>query len=231
MVKYVINKFNQPTFDQKVLLAACEPVLERDRRPSWDQCKLPEFKESMTQKDSHPYEVILAKELQDEITNSDFIAFYHKNSILGEAEKKIKNTLTKKGFLYRHKNRRIYKLATETTKFSSLTNFLYEVPNTVLVMSDKSSGRQINQRAKELLTIDKKMFGYVLMFAFAEDRILRKDELIELSQIPSLDHVRGQVCSTLNHALSTISHNLSHHQTMLSMSLDQLSKHSEKTEE
>lgn len=55
-----VRKPDQPPFDKKVMMAVSEPFTRRDRRPSWEKCRLPEFVEQKKQaaETVHPWEVI-----------------------------------------------------------------------------------------------------------------------------------------------------------------------------
>lgn len=180
------------------------------------------MKKREAEQNHHPLEIILAKELKEEMTSSRFIAFFHRNTMSRESEKLCRNNITKKGFRYRHYNRLVYKLATQDTTFSNISDMLFTIPNTIIVM-DADEDRQVNTAARDLLMQDKKMPGFVLMFAFAEDRFLRKDEIVSLSQMSSIDSDRGKLVSTLSHTSASLSSVLCHHQAMLSLSLQELS--------
>ena len=212
----IANKYREPSYDRKLLLAACEPVIPRDRRPSWDRCKLPEFeaKKQEGQQRVHPYEVILSKELRQEMQDSHLIAVYHMNSMTDEAYKKVKNALQHQDLWMKGLNRRVYRDAIRDTKFSSLEPLLCSVGYTVLVIAKGDANVQT------LLTADKKMPGFIFMFAFLHDRLLYKEQLLAVNERGSLQNVRAQLAGTLNHALASLSAHITHPTSLLSLTLD-----------
>lgn len=222
------RKYEEPQFDQKVLLAACEPILPADRRPSWEQCKLPEFREMMTQEDCHPLEKIWARQLKEEMAKTRFIAFYHTNPMSDLDFKLRHNALFHRGYKLHRKNRMVYELAIKDTKFECLHPYIGRPGCSYTAMAISF---QDKYSIKEILTIDKKLHGLTLLFAFVEDRLVRKDQLIALADLPSLDVMRAQVSATLNHALSSINSTLQYHPSMLAASLQQVVERDSKKEQ
>jgi len=213
------RKYVEPCFDQKVLLAACEPILPANRRPSWERCKLPEFREVMTQKDHHPLEEIWARQLKEQMAKTRFIAFYHTNPMSDLNLRLRHNALFHKGYKLHWKNRMIYELAIKDTKFECLLPYIGRPGCSYTAMAISF---QDKYSIKEILTLDKKLHGLTILFAFVEDRLVRRDQLIALADLPSLDVMRAQVSATLNHALSSINSTLQYHPSMLAASLQQI---------
>lgn len=223
---YIKNTYEEPSYDRKVLLAACEPVIARDKRPSWDKCRLTEFKreqlKNMYPNYVHPYDKLLGDKLKQDMLSAHLIAFYHLNIIKNEDYKVIKNRLQHKDLWLERHNRTILQIAIENTKFSVLFPQLVETRNTVICIAKGDAD------IKTLLQMDKKMPGLTLMFAFVHDRLVRKDELIAYSQLGSLDEVRAQLCATLNHGLASLPAHIAQPTTILSLMLDQYVKREQK---
>lgn len=71
----------------------------------------------------------------------------------------------------------------------------------------------------------KKMPQYLLLFGILEgNHVLRKDQLIEVSNYPSIDHMRGQLISTLNQVMANISSNVQNQSHNLCFNLDSYCK-------
>lgn len=220
------NKYVEPSYDRKLLLAACEPVIPRDKRPAWERCRKSEFERqsaaNMYPNSVHPQDKLLGDKLRQEILSADLIAFYHLNSITQESFTLIKNRLQHKDLWLKCYNRSVYRVAIENSRFETLRPLVCDVPNTAIVIAKGDAD------LKTLLQMDKKMSGFVLMFAFLQDRLVRKDELIAYSQLGSLDEVRAQLCATLNHGLASLPAHIAQPTTMLSLLLDQYVKREQK---
>lgn len=214
------NGYKEPSYDRKLLLAACEPIVPRDRRPSWDTCGLPAFKKAFEEKGrmGNPRQELLAGILKGEIVEAKVIGFFHKNAMTVEDFTKVKNRLEHKELYMKWFNRKIYELAIRDTKFSSMRSILCDQQNTVMVIG------KTRESLKTLMQMEKKMPGFLLMCAFLEDRILRKDELLTYTQIGSLDDMRAQLSATLNHALASLPSHIAHPVAVLSLTLDQYVK-------
>jgi ribosomal protein L10 len=201
-----------------LILAACEPIKSLDRRPNWEKCKQPAFSEANWRNDPHPLEIIYANELKQEMLESKLVAVFHKNAIKAHDMLLAKNALLKKGFKLHSRNHNIYKLASEGTKFDNIgVKWAESGLETVLVTSKEPN-------VAELLKLSKKWHNLFLLYGFVEDRLLRKDELVEYSQMPSLDVMRAQLCHTLDNSAQAVSGNIGHHLTALSHNLEQYVK-------
>ncbi|KAI1297125.1 39S ribosomal protein L10, mitochondrial [Halotydeus destructor] len=214
--KPYIRKFKQPHFDKKLILAASEPIKAIDRRSTWEKCTLYKVDEAMN-RPIHPYEEILAREFQDLMMSSRFVAVYQENSITSEDKRLTKNMLQKKNYTIKHFNRNVYKAGLKDTKYSSIMSTFLEFNKTVIVACPEPEVAQ-------LLAMDKKMFQYVLLFGIVDGQVLRKDQLIEYSQLASLDAMRSSLCFTLESAARSVSDNINHHLVSLSSNLEQLSQ-------
>ena len=217
--------YKEPSYDRKLLLAACEPIIPRDLRPSWDRCGRPAFEAMLKEKKMtrNPREDLLAGILKRDMLEGTLVAFFHVNSVLLEDYTAIKNSLQHKNLWMKKFNRNIYESAIRDTKFASMRSVLCDQPNTVMVIGKG------DEDLKTLIRMEKKMPGFLLMCAFVEDRILRKDEMITYSQIGSLADVRAQLSATLNHALASLPSHITHPATLLSLTLDQYVKREQDT--
>lgn len=212
------RKYKEPDFEKKLMLALSEPMYKLDRRPTYDRCTGIKLRLNLDKwSDPHPWERIIANDLKEELNSAQLIAVFHQNAIKQVDQRAVRNMLFKKGFIFRHCNRMIYYLATHGTKFGALTPLLAEVQNNVVVTSRKAN-------VAELLQLDKKMAEYTLLYAVVHDRLLRKDELVAVSKMPSLDQLRADLCGTLDMPAHMLAGNIGHHLTALSTNLEQYVK-------
>lgn len=212
------RKYKEPDYEKKLMLAVCEPMVQLDRRPMYDKCTGIKLRLNLDKwADPHPWERILANDLRDELSAAQLIAVFHQNAIKQVEQRAVRNMLHKKGFVFRHCNRMVYYLATHETKFATLTPMLSEVQNNVIVTSKSAD-------VAELLKLDKKMHEYTLLYAVVHDRLVRKDELVDISKLPSVDSLRAQLCGTLDHSAQMLSANIGHHLSALSANLEQYVK-------
>lgn len=214
------NGYKEPSYDRKLLLAACEPIIPRDQRPAWEKCTQPEWLagKKVRAETVSPREALLARLLKQEMLEGSIITFYHMNTMPYDSFRSIKNMLQHKDLWLKWFNRRIYELAIRDTKFANLRPLLCDQPNTTMVIVKGDAD------LKALIQLEKKMPGFLLMCAFVEDRIIRKDEVLAYSQLGSLDDVRAQLSASLNHALASLPSHITHPVTLLSLSLDQYVK-------
>lgn len=212
-----IKKFREYDFDKKLLLAACEPVLKRDTRPSWEKCLGPIVESSVLKSEPHPYDVLIGEELKQKISKAQMIVFYHNNVIIKDASIINKNALFDAGFTYEYHNRMVYRLAFENTKFASLVPLMTSVNTNALALSDR-----INVQA--FLEADKKMMNCFVLFAYVYGRLVSKVELLKLAKMPSIKKVQGQLLSTLSAPGSNLASSLNYQLSLLSSGLDARAK-------
>lgn len=62
----LVRKPAQPPFDKKVMMAVSEPFERKDRRPSWERCRLPQFVQQKKEalESVHPWEVIKVRSVR-----------------------------------------------------------------------------------------------------------------------------------------------------------------------
>ena len=70
---------------------------------------------------------------------------------------------------------------------------------------------------------------YLLLFGIIEgNHVLRRDQLAEVANYPSLDHMRGQLVSTLSQVMASINSNVQNSSYNLTLNLDSYCKQLEK---
>lgn len=171
-----------------------------------------------TAEEISPREALLARILREEMLEACAITFYHTNAMSVETFTRIKNMLQHKNLWLKWFNRRIYELAIQDTRFANLRSLLCDQPNTVMLIVKEDVD------LKSLIQLEGKMPGFLMMCAFVEDRIIRKDEILAYSQSGSLDDVRAQLSATLNQGLASLPSHITHPVTLLSLVLDQYVK-------
>ncbi|KAI2796172.1 hypothetical protein RDWZM_007434 [Blomia tropicalis] len=201
------RRYKQPDFRQKLLLAVCEPIFPRDHRPSSEKCfNLTE----LPPKPDHPYDVLLAKDLLDELKNSSIAIIFHQNQMNTNERRLLKNEYEHEGFALRYYNRDIVRIACTETRFKPLNDFAVDYHFTILF------GNKI-EKIPKLIRIAKKYPGVIPIAALLDQRrLLTIKQLETLPELINLDTQRAMLCHTLNVAQQGLLRSLNHHQTELS---------------
>ncbi|XP_015791676.1 39S ribosomal protein L10, mitochondrial [Tetranychus urticae] len=203
-----------PVYEKKLLLAACEPIMRRASEiPTSMQCT---NVTKLEDEEPHPYIAVLADELKDFMNKSSFIGFYHLNSCADLDYRAARNTIINSGFAVRLYQNNIADLALKSTKYDPLLKFFSRSCKTVMVFGD-------NLNVKPLLKIEKTAPFLILMFGVYQDRVLRKDELIEISNLPNLSTLHAQLYHTLNTFGTSLTSTLDYHGNTLSNLLTRVS--------
>ena len=82
-----------------------------------------------------------------------------------------------------------------------------------------------SSKLKLLLDTIRKIPTFLLLFGIIEgNHVLRREQLTEVANYPSLDHMRGQLISTLNHVMASVPSNVQNQYYNLTFNLDSYSK-------
>lgn len=209
-----IKDYRDPSYDKKLLLAACEPVKKIERRPRWVTCKGPVvYPTLLNSVNVHPYYHILAQELKAKLEPAQFILFYHVNNNLKDDKMNNRNAIIKAGFSYEYQHPLVYRFAVEDTKFRSLLPFLTSVRSNLLAISNEID-------FKKFLEAEKKLVNCILLFAYVYGRLVSKAELMKLTKMPGIKETRGQLLSTLSTPSATLASTLNYQLSLLSNGLN-----------
>ncbi|XP_074599462.1 mitochondrial ribosomal protein L10 [Brevipalpus obovatus] len=201
----------EPTYDKKLLLAACEPIpFPKSSLPTSVTCS------NLRKIDNppvHPYVQVLADEYTEYLTRSTLVAFYHVQPVEYRTWRACYNFLFNKGFIMKKYDQEVADVALKSTKWQPLLKFYQRSAETHIVFGDSFD-------VKPLFAAEKKFPNFVLMFAVADDRILRRDE-VESLMGNTRDMVNAQLVHLLSNPGSSISSSISHHSQQISQILHQ----------
>lgn len=205
-----IRKYKQPTYEKKLLFAVCEPVKPQDRRPMAEKCfNLTPY----PPKPDHPYDVLLAKDMTDELANSGLVCLFHQNEITTPEKKLLSNAYQHEGMAMRYYNKDIVRICVEGTKYAPILNLATQYFFTVLFAPDIS-------KIPKIIRLAKKYPQVALMGGMVDGRrLLTLKQLEELAKMPDLDTQRAILCHTLNTAQQGLLQSLNHHSSQLSQLL------------
>lgn len=194
----VFNAVTQPIYNFKTVVEVCREKQEQKR--------------AMTkiEREPHPYEILLARELREAFDTSEMILICHKNSIKGLDYFRFKVALHKKNVKVKVNGAQVRKTALKGTKYESLLE-LMNVSNCMLFGDASSIG--------DILKILRKVPQMILLAGTMSDRILSKNELVEYSEL-DLQTARAQFAASLNTAGGQVLNHLQAHQSNLCYMLD-----------
>jgi len=193
-------------YERALLEAVTTPIYPRT--PIIDVCRDKQVAKLLAKKEhtTHPYQTILANELFERLNTAQTILFCHVNSY---KLREIFSTLVelhKKDLHFKRYGKGVLHQAVHGTKFESI-ECLFSAPTCIIYSKE--------HRVVDALKIIKKARPLVLMAGIVDDRLLSKNELIDYSNLPSLDVARAQFAAELNSAGSSILNKLQAQQSNL----------------
>ena len=115
-------------------------------KPLWEVCKKTMKKKNKIL-EGNPYEIIIAREVLNWFNSSKMIAFFHKNSLLGEDEFNFKVNMKRKNMYGKSYGSKILKLALTDTCYAPVLK-LFNSP-TMLVFSPVVNVAELHKAAKK----------------------------------------------------------------------------------
>jgi len=210
--KINIQRPRAPHYDRALFNAVTQPIIPR---PSITQeCYQKRLEKDFvgkTEKDVNPYEVIIAKEVQNWLNHSKLVAVFHVNSISSDDMFKVRVAFHKENMQLRSYGIEIIRKAMKGNQYEPMIP-LFTSKN-VIVFSEE-------QKIGQLLKIVKKAPQLILLAGVVENRLLSKNELVDLSKLPNLTTARAQFVGVLNSVGAGLLSNLQSHQTNLCSLLD-----------
>ncbi|XP_037866604.1 large ribosomal subunit protein uL10m [Bombyx mori] len=209
--KINIQRPRLPHFERQLLLDLSKPKYGPPKYtlPDFLLCDRGE-KKNKTEIDN-PFERILARECLEWFNTSKMIVFLHVNPITMEDKTPVYAALNKNKMYLRTYGKKIVSLATKGTR--------YEVVNELFTSHQNIIFGQPENAAK-MFKILKKAPQLVVMAGVVQDRLLSKNELLEFSQLPTLDLARSKLCQVLDSAGSGLVSQLNRSQQILVSHLD-----------
>lgn len=210
--KINIQRPKPPHYERALFNAVTKPIYEKI--PIIVTCREKQLEILQQQKEKpepHQYEKICGRELRELFESNEMAIICHRNSIRTNDFFDFKVLLHKKNVKVKLSGKRVQAIALNGTKFENLQT-LFEVSNCMLFGSASA--------LPDVLKILRKSPKVVLLAGTIHDRILSKNELVELSNMPDLQILRAQFTATLNIAGGQILNNLQAHQSNLCYLLD-----------
>lgn len=116
-----------------------------DRRPDAERCY------NLTPKPpkpDHPYDILLARDMKQELESSQLCCFFHQNPMGSQERRLVKNAFQHEGMMLRYYNRDIARIAMANTKYAPLLHFAVGYHYVVLFAPDLTKISKIKQVLK-----------------------------------------------------------------------------------
>lgn len=214
--KINIQRPRPPHYDRALFNAVTEPIIPR---PSVTQeCyqrRLQRQNVDKTEKFVNPHEVIIAREVTNWFNQSKLVVIFHYNSITMEELFKSRVAFHKENMHLKMYGWRIMKRALQDNQYSELLP-LFTSKNIIVFSEENKIG--------QVLKIIKKAPQLILLAGVVENRLLSKNELVDLSKLPNITTARAQFVGVLNSVGAGVVSNLQAHQMNLCNLLDMHAK-------
>ncbi|KAG6462809.1 hypothetical protein O3G_MSEX013482 [Manduca sexta] len=210
--KINIQRPRMPHFEKQLLIDISKPYYgpPKYKLPEVLRCDKGEKKTNV--EIDNPFERILASECLNWFNTSKMVVFLHVNSISMEDKTPIFATLVKNNMHLRTYGKKIVSMATKGTRYEAVNHLFTSHQNIIFGQPENAS---------KMFKILKKAPQLVVMAGIIQDRLMSKNELLEYSQMPSLDVARSQLCSVLDSAGSSVVGLLNRSQQTLVSHLEQ----------
>jgi large subunit ribosomal protein L10 len=210
--KINIQRPRAPHYDRALFNAVTEPIVPR---PSLTQeCYQKRLEKQFvgeTEKKINPYEVIIAKEVSNWFKHSKLVAIFHVNSITSDDMFKVRVAFHKQNMHLRAYGMGIMQKAMIGSQYEVILP-LFTAKNCIVFSEEPKIG--------QLLKIIKKTPQMILLAGVVENRLMSKNELVNLSKLPNLTTARAQFVGVLNSVGAGVVSDLQAHQMNLCNLLD-----------
>ncbi|KAL4217502.1 hypothetical protein ACF0H5_023951 [Mactra antiquata] len=178
-------------------------------------CRDP-FQSKNQLEEENPYETFLLKQMTKLVAESQLIVICHKLPHSNVRTNNIRVQLELKRFRLRPLNTGHFRQVIEGTEKENMKNLLHG--ECMIVTSPDTD-------IKSLWSILRKVPELIILGAYCDDRLLTRDQIVEISKMPSIDVLLGQLVACLNLAGGArTSSLLGSHQQTLSTNLEQYHK-------
>ncbi|TRY61765.1 hypothetical protein TCAL_01800 [Tigriopus californicus] len=217
-----IQKPQHPAFDRLKLLALSAPSHPHPHPTTAtlnQACPLErEMQELMVKEQPSPLEVLYGEELRQWMERSRMVGLYHANVMTYYPARAAFQNARRLGMELKQYNLQSGLAGLTDTRWENLLHFWYtNVSNQYLTF-----GHELHP--KQLLTFEKKSPFLFLIGAVIEGRILDRGQVQELTALPPLDALRGELCSILQMPARKTSSLVGRHSQVLSQHLEQYMK-------
>lgn len=189
------------------MLALTQPVVAPDRRTPAQKCGLNRV---VVEKTHHPYDVLLAKDMSEEIEANSLMCLYHQNQMTRIDLRLMKNEFEHQNLYLRYYNKDIAEICLKNTKYEPLLRFAIGDNFTVLFGNDLAKIGQI-------IRISKKYPQAILMAAMVDQRrLITVKQLESIAKSTDIQLERAKLCATLSAPSQSLLSSLNRHTTELS---------------
>lgn len=200
------------------MLALCEPVKNPVKLLPSETCS---FNTKKNVKTHHPYDLILAKDMTDEIESHSIVCLYHQNRMQNRERRLVRNEFENSEMLLRQYNKDVAEICLKNTRFEPLLKFSVGYHFTISFAND------INKISK-IINITKKYPQMFLLCAMIDKRrVVTVEQLNWINNCVDLNTQRAMLYSTLSAGTQALLNTLNRHQSDLTRTLQTLSDQTE----
>lgn len=210
--KINIQRPQKPHYERARLIAATQPILPE--KPKTSTCFM-SYKERMNITQDNPYDAIIAREVLNWLEHSRTVGIFHMNSITQSELFPVRVALHKQNMHLKSYGKKIIQMGVQNTRFEAILP-LFDSSHCMVFSPDLC--------VAPLLRITKKVRQLVPLAGIVEGRLLSRNELVQVAQLPSLPLVQAELVSTINMAACNLVKQLETHQNNFVNVLDVYAK-------
>lgn len=220
-----IKKPDRANWFRQRLLAVSSPKWEWEHKTTedlWRDCAYSEKADRQQWLDeTNELEKIFAKHMVEYFEKSKMVAFFHSNSIAKCNFRKAWQDGRRIGMELKRYSLRVGKHGLRGTQWENCLHFFMDHEAEHLRQAIMFSP-EVNP--KQLLKFERKIPEFHLLGAVVENRIVSRDQLVQMVDMPSLDQLRGELVSVLQSPASRTTQLLGSNQQQLTANLQQYTK-------
>lgn len=221
--KINIQRPRIPHYERALFNAVTEPIIPQPTlTQECFQKRMEKRSADTTERKVNPYEVIIAREVLDRLNKSKLVAIFHINSISSDDMFKVRVAFHKQNMHLKAYGKSIMRKAMTGNQYEPLLP-LFDAHNVIVFSEENKIG--------QLLKIVKRSPQLILLAGVVENRLLSKNELVDLSKLPNITTARAQLVGVLNSVGAGLVSNLQAHQTNFCNLLDVHAKPKDSKEE
>jgi len=218
-----IQRPRHPVWDRKKLLELTAPQYPEPHPTTedlWRDCPQKNRRKNLKLKqEPNELEKLYGEQMRELVYNSEMFGFFHQNRHPKEQAHKMWQNARRQGMEMKNYNRKICRAALENSPFENALHFVDTGPSKQLLFFSPKFNPE------GLLFMDKKHSEIMLIGAVVYNRILSREQLIELSKSSlTLEGARGELVSILGSPAAQTSSLLASGAARISQSLEQYIK-------
>lgn len=211
--KINIQRPRQPHYDRALFNAVTQPLIPE--QTVYEKCYKNELTPTATisrkPKVHNPYELIIAKDIENWFNKSKMIAVFHMNSINSDDIFKARVAFHKENMQLKSYGKPLMQMALYNSRYKEMLP-LFSTKNCIIFSQE--------QNVDKLLKISKKIPQLILLAGIVEDRLMSTTQIFEFSALPDIQIVRAQFVAVLNSIGGSVVNSLEAHQNNFVALLD-----------